>query len=49
MCGVFIGVLCVLHFVLTVSGVFIPCGLYWCWATTSLYHGQFQTGDGGLL
>jgi hypothetical protein len=26
-----------------VSGVFIPCDLYWCWATSSLYHGQFQT------
>jgi hypothetical protein len=26
-----------------VSGVFIPCDLYWCWATSSLYHGQFQS------
>jgi DUF1365 family protein len=25
-----------------VSGVFIPCDLYWCWDTSSLYHGQFQ-------
>jgi hypothetical protein len=28
-----------------VSGVFIACDLYWCWATSSLYHGQFQTGE----
>jgi hypothetical protein len=26
-----------------VSGVFIQCGLYRCWATSSLYHGQFQS------
>jgi hypothetical protein len=24
-----------------VSGVFIAGDLYWCWATSSLYHGQF--------
>jgi hypothetical protein len=24
-----------------VSGVIIPCELYWCWATSSLCHGQF--------
>jgi hypothetical protein len=40
--------LCALHFVLTVSGVFIPCDLYWGWAQSSLCHGQFQTGGGGL-
>jgi hypothetical protein len=26
-----------------VSGVFIPCNLYSCWARSSLFHGQFQT------
>jgi hypothetical protein len=26
-----------------VFSVFIPSDLYWCWATLSLYHGQFES------